>query len=382
MSVLASPPLPVTISRSKIERPVLSGAWVRRPHLEARLDRVLSRWLTIVSAPAGHGKTSSIITWLHTWDTDVAWVTVDARDADLTRFAAHVAVALDSVAPGIEASLFALLTVPDRLGPAELGEAFGEALFDLGRDVVLVLDDFHAAGSDAVATFVDCLLRAAPRRLHTILSSRGKAPFPLSRLRTMGDVEELTGADLRFSPDETGELLRLETGEAVDPALAMSVQESVGGWPAAIRLIAYSRRASESVRPREAAGEQQEQLLLDYLGDEVLTRLLPHHRDLLLRASLVERFNVPLLETLATVGGGQRVSRADLERLRALELYREIPGLSETWFAFHPLFREILGNELAHTTDASSVAALHRQIAAWFATSGLTRDAVHHFVEA
>ena len=70
---------------------------MRRPHLEARLDRVLSRWLTIVSAPAGHGKTSSIITWLRTRDMDVAWVTVDARDADLTRFAAHVAVALDSV---------------------------------------------------------------------------------------------------------------------------------------------------------------------------------------------------------------------------------------------------------------------------------------------
>ena len=91
---------------------------------------------------------------------------------------------------------------------------------------------------------------------------------------------------------------------------------------------------------------------------------------------------MPLLEALATVRGGERVSRADLERLRALELYREIPGLSETWFAFHPLFREILGDELARTTDADAVAALHRQIAAWFATAGLTRDAVHHFVEA
>ncbi|MDF2760755.1 MAG: ATP-dependent transcriptional regulator, MalT-like, LuxR family, partial [Thermomicrobiales bacterium] len=352
LSVLASLTSPVTISRSKIEPPVLSGAWVRRPHLEARLDRVLSRWLTVVSAPAGHGKTSSIVTWLRTRDMDAAWVTVDVRDADLTRFAAHVAVALDSVAPGIDATLLALLTVSDRLGPAELGETFGEALYDLERDVVLVLDDFHAAGSGAVAAFVDCLLRAAPRRLHMILSLRGKAPFPLSRLRTMGDVEELTGADLRFSAKETGELLRLETGEAVDSELAMSVQASVGGWPAAIRLIAYSRSASEGVRRREAAGERHEQLLLDYLGDEVLTRLRPHHRDLLLRASLVERFNVPLLETLATVGGGQRVSRADLERLRALELYREIPGLSETWFAFHPLFREILGDELARTTDA------------------------------
>ena len=79
---------------------------------------------------------------------------------------------------------------------------------------------------------------------------------------------------------------------------------------------------------------------------------------------------MPLLETLATVRGGERVSRADLQRLRALELYREIPGLSETWFAFHPLFREILGDELARTTEADSVAALHWQIATWFATAG------------
>ena len=85
----------------------------------------------------------------------------------------------------------------------------------------------------------------------------------------------------------------------------------------------------------------------------------------------MERFNVPLLETLATVRGGERVSRADLQRLRALELYRGIPGLSETWFAFHPLFREILGDELARTTEADSVAALHWQIAG-FATAELS----------
>jgi LuxR family maltose regulon positive regulatory protein len=382
MSVATRPTPPVTISRSKVEQPVLAGNWVRRPRLEARLDRVLTRSLVVVTAPAGHGKTSTIASWLRLRNYDAAWVTLDRRDTNLTQFAVHVAVALEYVSPGIEADLLRLLMAPDRMVPHDLGVAFGETLYDLERDAILVLDDVHMADADAVAAFVEGLVLAAPRRLHTILICRGKPPIPLSRLRTAGAVEELTGADLRFSAEETSELLRLETGEAIDPDMAERLQASVGGWPAAIRLLAFSRGADTGTPSPKLAGNSHEHLLQDYLGEEVLAQLPFHQRKLLLRASLLDRFNVPLLEALATVRGGERVSRADLERLRALELYREIPGLSETWFAFHPLFREILGDELARTAGPDAVSALHRHIASWFATAGLTRDAVHHFVKA
>ena len=380
MSVLAPPVSPVAISRSKIEPPLLSGQWVRRPRIEARLDRCLARTLVVITAPAGHGKTSTILSWLRMRDLDAAWVSVDSRDTNLTRFAAHVAAALDRLAPGVVTDLFTLLAVPDRLRPPDLGEAFGESLYDLKRDVVLVLDDFHAAGADAVATFVAGLLRAAPRRLHTIVSSRSKPPFSLSRLRITGEVEELTGADLRFSSHETAELLQLETGEAIAPEVATNVNASVGGWPAAIRLIAISRGANGAAHPA-AGSERQEQLLLDYVGEEVLARLPRHQRDLLLCASLVERFNAPLLEALAVTQGGAPIGRADLERLRALELFREIPGLEETWFAYHPLFRDILRHELERTTDAGAIAALQRSAAHWFAEAGYTLEAVRHLIE-
>jgi LuxR family transcriptional regulator, maltose regulon positive regulatory protein len=382
MSVATRPTAPVTISRSKVEQPVLAGHWVRRPRLEARLDRVLTRSLAVVTAPAGHGKTSTIAAWLRLRNRDAAWVTLDHRDTDLTQFAVHVAVALEHVSPGIEADLLHLLMAPDRMAPHDLGVAFGETLYDFERDAILVLDDVHLAETDAVAAFIEGLLLAAPRRLHTILICRGKPPIPLSRLRTAGAVEELTGADLRFSADETSELLRLETGEVIDPDVAERLQASVGGWPAAIRLLAFSRGSDTGAPFPELAGNAHEHLLPDYLGEEVLARLPAGQRELLLRASLLDRFNVPLLEALATVRGGEQISRADLEHLRALELYREIAGLSETWFAFHPLFREILGDELTRTAGPGAVSALHQHIAAWFAMAGLTRDAVHHFVEA
>jgi LuxR family maltose regulon positive regulatory protein len=382
MSVATRLTPPVTISRSKVEQPVLAGHWVRRPQLEARLDRVLTRSLAVVTAPAGHGKTSTIAAWLRLRNRDAAWVTLDGLDTNLTRLAVHVAVALERVSPGIEADLLRLLMVPDRMAPHDLGVAFGETLYDLERNTILVLDDVHTADADAVAAFVEGLVLAAPRRLHTILICRGKPPIPLARLRTLGVVEELTGADLRFSAQETSELLHLETGEAIDPDVAAKLQASVGGWPAAIRLLAFSRGADTGAPFPKPAGDLYPHTLHEYLGEEVLTRLPIHQRELLLRASQLGRFNVPLLEALATMHGGERVSRADLERLRALEIYREIPGLSETWFAFHPLFREILGDELVQTTEADAISALHRRIAAWFAAAGLTRDAVHHFVEA
>ena len=122
------------------------------------------------------------------------------------------------------------------------------------------------------------------------------------------------------------------------------------------------------------------QHLGDYLGEEVLDRLPPAHRDLLLWASLLDRFNAALLEMLATEQGGEPIGRAEIERLRALELFREVPGLSETWFAYHPLFRDVLHRELEHTTDAAAISDLRRRVARWFATAGLTQEAVEHLV--
>jgi LuxR family maltose regulon positive regulatory protein len=379
MSVQAPPDAPTVIVRSKIERPSLIGNWVRRPRIEARLDRAFDRSLILITAPAGHGKTSTIVSWLGLHDLDAAWLTIDQRDAELTRFAAHAAAALDRVCPGIARPLFTLLAAPDRVHASDLGEAFGEALYDLELDVFLVLDDFHAAGSDAASAFVGGLLAAAPRRLHTILCTRARPPLSLARLRTMGDVEELTGADLRFTPDETGQLLQLELGVPVAPEIEQSVQASVGGWPAAVRLIALSGRDEERLR-REPIGAIHPRLLDDYLGEEVLARLPAIHRQLLLRASLLERFNVSLLEALAIDLGGDPIGRRDVERLRALELFREIPGLTETWFAYHPLFRNVLRRELERTMAVARIADLRRRIAQALATEGLTRDAVEHLV--
>ena len=330
---------PVAVHRSKIERPVLAGQWVRRPHIEARLDRAIERSLTLLTAPAGHGKTSTIACWLELRELDAAWMTVDERDSDLTRFATHVAAALDGIAPGVADTLFGLLAAPDRLGPSELGEAFGEGLYDLEQDVLLVLDYFHAADSGSASAFVGGLLHAPPAGC-TRSSAHGANRLSLVSSQDMGDVEELT-ARTSASPRETGQLLRLETGKSVDPVLEESLHASVGGWPAAIRLIALSGVERSVPAGGELVAERRAQLLSDYLGEEVLTASAspPRSPPSGIVAGSLQR------AASGSAGGGQGgepIRRDDLERLRALELFREIPGLSETWFADHPLFRDVL----------------------------------------
>ncbi|MFT4038747.1 MAG: LuxR C-terminal-related transcriptional regulator [Thermomicrobiales bacterium] len=357
----------------------MSGTWVRRPRLEARLDRAPGKLLVLIVAPAGHGKTSTIASWLDLRQQEAAWVTAYSRDADLTRFAAHIAAALDQRSPGIAPPLYALLNAPDRPGPAQLGEAFGETLYDLDRDVLLVLDDLHEAGFGDAPAFLGGLLAAAPRRLHAIIASRTPVGFPLARLRLMGEIDELTGADLRFSAEETGQLLAAESPEAVDDAAAARVQVSVGGWPAAIRLIALSGADTAEQRP-VVTGGQPASLLHAYLGEEVLSRLDPGERDLLLRASLLERFNRPLLNAIASAAHGAPLPQRQLDHLRGLELFREIPGLPETWYAFHPLFREVLRGELERSLDEAAIEALRHVIAQWFAGANMVREAVRHLV--
>ncbi|MFN8663091.1 MAG: hypothetical protein U0075_14480 [Thermomicrobiales bacterium] len=306
MSVVDSLAPPVVVNRSKIEQPSLSGSWVRRPQVDARLDRAFERSLVVIVAPAGHGKTSTLVSWLSQRALDAAWVTVDRRDADLTRFATHVALALDRIAPGVAPALFALLTAPDRLAPAELGEALQSACTSWTRRPAGA-GRFSRSRNRSGGDLHGWADRRAPPVAHQhVLAHQDPA---VTTVRTQGEVEELTGADLRFSVKETSRLLSLESGMPVDLVHAASIQESVGGWPAAVRLVALSGGTARRDQP--AAGEEgPAQFLRDYVGDEILARLPDAQRDLLVIVSLTDRFNAQLLQALAAGHGGAAMGRA------------------------------------------------------------------------
>ena len=371
----------MNIARARLSPPRIAGVAVHRASLQARLHRVLAVPLTLVVAPAGHGKTRTLVEWAAQTGAPIAWLSLTPREAELTRFAAHLAASLDQAHPGLARLLYQHLEAPDRLDPGDLGERFADALYDLPSDLVLVIDDFHAADSPAVVEFLFGFIMASPARLHTVICSRKQPAFALARLRTQGQVEELNASDLRFSPADTAHLLQAIAGVHATPELAEHIHEAVGGWPAAIRLLAISLDAGGMVDTSAAlAAGQGPNLLLDYLGEEVLSHLAANQRNLLLLASLPERFNAGLLAALAASVAAP-LTRDDLEILRSLDLFREIPGLDDTWYTYHPLFRETFLRQLTSEHPAA-IDTLHHAAASSFAGAGLTRDAVWHLVQA
>lgn len=379
--VIAARPLhaPVPISRAKLAPPHITGVAIRRPELKARLNRALSLPLTLLVAPAGHGKTRSLVRWSEETGCAIAWLSLSPREADLTRFAAHLAAALDRAHPGLAGQLFPHLEAPDRLDPQELGERFADALYDLPDDLILILDDFHSADIPVVAQFMTGLILAGPARLHTVIGTRRPPGFSLARMRAQGIVQELNTSDLRFSPQDTARLLHDIAGVDASPELASRIHAAVGGWPAAIRLLAIGLDAGGALSaPTAATANLSTNLLLDYLGEEVLSQLAPSQRHLLLLAALPERFNAGLLAALATaVSTPYRPE--DLETLRSLDLFREIPGLDTTWYVYHPLFRDTFLRQLT-SDSATGLDDLHRLATTWFADNGFTLEAVSHLV--
>jgi LuxR family maltose regulon positive regulatory protein len=381
--VIAAQPshTPVTISRTRLSPPRIAGVAISRPELQARLHRALTVPLTVLVAPAGHGKTRTLAEWSAQGGCATAWLSLSPREAELTRFAAHLAAALDQAHPGLAAQLYRHLEAPDRLDPQDLGERFADALYDLSDDLILIIDDFHSADVPAVAQFMTGLILAGPARLHTVIATRRPPGFSLARMRAQGIVQELNTSDLRFSLQDTARLLHEIAGAQASPELAARIHAAVGGWPAAIRLLAVGIEAGGGFdAPSGSSAMLGAALLLDYLGEEVLSQLAPAQRNLLLLAALPERFNAGLLAALATaVSTPYRPE--DLEALRSLDLFREVPGLDVTWYVYHPLFRDTFLRQLAHEF-AAGLDDLHQLAATWFADNGHTREAVSHLVQA
>lgn len=379
--------LPVPLQRSKLVAPVIRAVLVPRPALLERLDRLRTRRVAVMRAPAGHGKTITVAKWLRRRKLAAAWVTVDAGDELLTRLALHMAFALDAHVPGAAARLMALLTRPDAPTSRALGEAFGGILHEtglgedaasgFGHEVILVLDDFHLAATEEACAFLAGLLQSAPRSLRLIVTTRHRFPLPLARLRAEDDLVEVNGVDLRFSVEDVARLFALESGTALKPESAAEVHRAIGGWPAAARLLALDRRRHDASWAPAAPDAVDGSHLIDYLTEQVLAQLTPPERDMVLLAALPARFSADLLHALAAQ------NRLDLPvgflpRLFDLDLFRAADA-DGAWFTFHPLFHSAL-RAMLKQVDAARLDTWRRQCAAWFASRHLTGEALTQLV--
>jgi len=347
-------------------------AAVLRPRLLEMLDTGVRGPLTLVAAPAGAGKSALVSSWIAQGRAPgpVAWLSLDADDADGRRFWRAVLRAL-AQATGDDAVAALAVSPRDPMRIELVLPALVDALAGRRRPVVLVLDDFHEV-VDAAHEDLERLVRFPPPALRLVVVTRADPPIGLSRLRLDGSLTEIRAADLAFTLDEAAALFAaLEM--ALAPEDLATLWRRTEGWAAALRLAAASLQSHPEPGHFIEHFAGTDATISDYLVSEVLTRQPPELRDFLLRTSIVETLSVDLADALT----GTADAHAMLGRLEHGGVLTTPLDEHGTWHRYHPLFAELLRAELrAQLPD--EVPQLHRRAATWLAANGDDAAALRH----
>jgi LuxR family transcriptional regulator, maltose regulon positive regulatory protein len=255
---------------TKLRPPGRRPGLVARPELLSRLDEACARPLTLITAPAGWGKTTLVGDWLAGRGGEGAgWVALDVADNDPARFWRYVAEALRRAGAPVEEQAVGALS-----GGGEMAEAGMSALINAlaaaAERTVLALDDYHLIADEAIHGAMAFLCAHAPDGLRVVMTSRADPPLGLSRLRARGDLSELRAADLRFSEREAGALLAEAAGIRLDEDEVARLRQRTEGWAAGLYLAGLSLRGRGDASRFIAAFAGDDRLVVDYLADEVL----------------------------------------------------------------------------------------------------------------
>jgi LuxR family maltose regulon positive regulatory protein len=350
---------------------------VSRPRLAERLGGSSQPRLTLISGPAGFGKTTLLATWVDAATAAgrrVAWVSLEESEREPASFWTYVATALDDAVPGVGAGVLPVLQSPHPPMEPVLASLLNE-LGAVAEGVDLVLDDYHLADGDGIAGDVGFLLEHLPPQVHLVISTRADPALPLARLRARGELVEVRAADLRFTLDEVAAYLNDVIGLDLAAADVAALEGRTEGWIAALQLAALSLRGREDAAGFIAGFAGDDRYVVDYLVEEVLVRQSEAVRAFLLDTSILERLSGPLCDAVTGVGG----AKAALESLERANLFVVPLDDSRHWYRYHHLFADVLRTHL-HEERAEDVAGLHARAADWYAASGEPVPAVRHAI--
>lgn len=365
---------------TKLHAPILRPDLVERQRLIHRLDAGVRQYhrLYLVSAPAGYGKTTLIVDWLHGKSTPFIWLSLDEDDNDLQRFFSYLIAALQRVDPAIGSSTASLLASPELPSVGALATTLINDIAAATAPFFLVLDDYHVIAAPAIQEVMTFLLDHQSSQLRLILITREDPPLPLARLRGKGFLTELRASDLRFTGDEAATFFRQTMGLDMHANTVQVFGEHTEGWIAGLQLAGLSvqglgeRQVAEFV----AAFGGGHAFVVDYLFSEVLRKQTQEMRDFLQQTAALDRFTASLCD--AVTGRGN--SRAMLSHLERGNLFLIPLDTQREWYRYHHLFAEALNAESQQESEWRRT--VHLRAAAWFDAHNFEQDAIKHALAA
>jgi LuxR family maltose regulon positive regulatory protein len=355
---------------------------VSRPRLIERVNTGLYCKLTLISAPAGFGKTTLLSEWIHcrggvTPPLQVAWVSLDKGDNDPTRFWAYFIAALQTVQSDIGEAALAMLQSPQPPPIEPILTTLINEITESPAVFALVLDDYHLITTQPIHDALALLLDHLPPQMHLVIASRADPPLPIALLRGRGQLIELRQADLRFTLDEAAAFLNRVMGLelSVDDVAALSSRTE--GWISGLQMAAVSMRGQEDTAGFIQAFTGSDRYILDYLVEEVLHRQPSHIQTFLLQTAILDRLTGPLCDAVVET----RESQTILEYLESSNLFIVPLDDRREWYRYHRLFADLLRQRL-HQAHPDLVPTLHQRASEWHEHNGLMAQAIDHALSA
>jgi LuxR family transcriptional regulator, maltose regulon positive regulatory protein len=355
---------------------------VFRSRLIERLNEGLRRKLTLISAPAGFGKTTLLSEWVAGCERPVAWLSLDEGDNDPTRFLAYLIVALRKIGANIGQGVLGALQSPQPPSTESILTALLNEISTVPENFALVLDDYHVIDARPVDNALTFLLEHLPPQMRLVIATREDPDLHLARLRVGGQLTELRGADLRFTPSEAAEFLNQVMGLNLSAENIAALETRTEGWIAGLQLAAISMQGHQDAASFIKSFTGSHHFVMDYLVEEVVQRQSESVQTFLLRTSILDRMCGPLCDALllAPPASGQET----LEYLERANLFIIPLDNERRWYRYHHLFADLLRQRLhqgavSSTVDENgSVTKFHIRASQWYEDNGLDVEAFHH----
>ena len=384
---------------TKLYVPPVRSNIVQRTRLVQQIETgITSNYkLTLVSAPAGFGKTTLISDWGNETRIPIAWVSLDDGDNDLTRFLEYCIAALRTIKPNIGDASLELQQSPHPPAVETVLTALINELDEIQERFALVLDDYHVIEAHPIHEAVKFLINHLPQKMHLIIATRADLPLPIARLRTRLRLTELSEFELRFTLDEAATYLNdvMQLDLAMEDIVAL--ENRTEGWIAGLQMTALSiqGRGDASGLARALSGKHR--FIFDYLMEEVLSQQSEEVQDFMVKTSILNQLSAPICDALmgwSDAAGDTKRKRTVTKRLDTALPSQEIlehmdhenlfliPLDDERrWYRYHRLFADLLEERLIRA-HGDHIQDLHRRAGDWYEKNGLIGEAINHFLEA
>ena len=367
---------------TKLNLPPLRAEIVSRPRLMERMGAgfmqkgKFGRRLTLISAPAGYGKTTLAIDWINRLGLPLGWLSLDEADNDPRRFITYLIAALKQINEGIGQAASAMLQSPQPPPSEVMLTALVNEIAAVPQPFLLILDDYHVIHTPPIHQQLAFLLDHQPDNLHLVITTREDPLLPVSRLRARGQVLEIRQDDLRFTAEETAEFLKTVMGLDLSSDEIAALERRTEGWIAGLQLAALSMQGRDDLPGFIQAFTGSNRFILDYLIEEVFEKQSPDVKEFLLKTSILERLSGPLCDAVAEQTNSQEL----LEVLEQANLFIVPLDQSREWYRYHRLFADLLRHRLRASSFAEN--ELHQRASQWYENNDFSSDAIRHSLAA